>query len=225
LGLLPDAEPRPSDPNPADAGGLARALGNAHRRYSAFVNARMRVTGHLFHARFSSVVMDEDHLMAAARHVALNPARARLAARPEDWPWSSVGAHLARRDDGLVEVAPLLERCSARCGAGARGRSASRSKEMMQIRRRPRFTGPDNARRRKLCPTKDAAPSRPRPAGAASPDSAFWPFTPDRQTSTAACENSWRKPGFVLHLFSFREVVHDRFGRGHSAVSRRGARA
>ena len=96
---------------PRTGEGLGRALGKAHRRYSAFVNARMRVTGHLFQARFSSVVMDEDHLMAAARYVALNPVWAGLVARPEDWRWSSVGAHLAGRDDGLVETAPLIERC------------------------------------------------------------------------------------------------------------------
>ena len=63
---------------PTTADGLARALGKAHRRYSAFVNARLRVTGHLFQSRFGSVAMDEDHLMAAARYVALNPVRARL---------------------------------------------------------------------------------------------------------------------------------------------------
>ena len=114
LGPLPDAQPRPSDPDAANARGSGRALGKAHRRYSAFVNARMRVTGHLFQARFSSVVMDEDHLMAAARYVALNPVRARLAARSQDWPWSSVRAHLAGRDDGLVEVAPLIERVGGR---------------------------------------------------------------------------------------------------------------
>ena len=94
--------------------GLGRALGKAHRHYSAFVNARMRVTGDLFQARFSSVVMDEDFLIAAARYGALNPVRARLAARAEDWPWSSVRAHLAGRDDGLVEVAPLIERSGGR---------------------------------------------------------------------------------------------------------------
>ena len=66
------------------------------------------MTGHLFQARFSSVVMDEEHLMAAARYVAMNPVRARLVERAEDWPWSSARAHLAGRDDGLVEVAPLL---------------------------------------------------------------------------------------------------------------------
>ena len=43
-----------------------------------------------------------------ARYVELNPVRAGLAARAEDWPWSSARAHLAGRDDGLVQVQPLL---------------------------------------------------------------------------------------------------------------------
>jgi putative transposase len=94
--------------------GLGRALGKAHRRYSSFINARMRVTGHLFQARFASVVMDEAHLMAAARYVALNPVRARLVERAQDWRWSSARAHLEGRDDGLVTVAPLLDRCADR---------------------------------------------------------------------------------------------------------------
>ncbi len=99
---------------PTTGDGLARALGKAHRRYSAFVNARLRVTGHLFQSRFGSVVMDEDHLMAAARYVALNPVRARIVERAEDWPWSSVRAHLDGRSDGLVDVAPLLDRAAGR---------------------------------------------------------------------------------------------------------------
>ena len=36
--------------------------------------------------------------------------RARLVARAKKWPWSSVRAHLAGRDDGVVTVAPALER-------------------------------------------------------------------------------------------------------------------
>jgi putative transposase len=74
------------------------------------VNARARWTGHLFQGRFSSVALDEEHLMLAARYVAPNPVRARLVQRPQDWAWSSLRAHLAGRDDGLVTVAPLLER-------------------------------------------------------------------------------------------------------------------
>ncbi|MDR3468243.1 MAG: hypothetical protein P4M07_20105, partial [Xanthobacteraceae bacterium] len=67
-------------------------------------------TGHLFQGRFSSVALDDAHLVAAARYVALNPVRARLVARPQDWEWSSARAHLAERDDRLVRVAPLLDR-------------------------------------------------------------------------------------------------------------------
>ena len=49
-------------------------------------------------------------LLAAARYVALNPVRAKLVERAQDWPWSSAGAHLAGRDDALVTVRPILER-------------------------------------------------------------------------------------------------------------------
>lgn len=95
---------------PHDATGLARALGDTHRRYTTFINARGRWRGHLFQNCFASVAMDENHLIAAVRYVSLNPVRARLVARAEDWPWSSVRAHLAGRNDELVAVAPVLAR-------------------------------------------------------------------------------------------------------------------
>jgi putative transposase len=98
--------------NPANADGLGRAVGEAHRRYTNFINARGRWTGHLFQSRFASVAMDESHLLAAVRYVSLNPVRARLAARAQDWKWSSVQAHLALADDGLVSVKPVLDRVS-----------------------------------------------------------------------------------------------------------------
>ena len=95
---------------PSDTEGLARALGDTHRRYTTFVNARARWSGHLFQSRYGSVAMDEAHLIAAVRYVSLNPVRARLVAQASDWPWSSVRAHLARADDELVSVTPILSR-------------------------------------------------------------------------------------------------------------------
>jgi len=68
------------------------------------------VTGHLWQGRFSSVAMDEVHLFAAFRYVALNPVRARLVRRAEDWQWSSTRALIAGADDRVVTVAPTLER-------------------------------------------------------------------------------------------------------------------
>ncbi|WGM41021.1 transposase [Caulobacter sp. NIBR1757] len=95
---------------PSRDDGLARAIGETHRQYAGFVNRRERWTGHLFQDRFSSSVLDERHLIAAFRYVALNPVRAGLVERPQDWPWSSVHSHLLGRDGRLVRVSPLLER-------------------------------------------------------------------------------------------------------------------
>jgi len=54
--------------------------------------------------------MDERHLMAAFRYVALNTVKAKLSKTAADWPWSSTPAHFRRQDDGLVTVSPLLDR-------------------------------------------------------------------------------------------------------------------
>jgi putative transposase len=98
---------------PEDEEGLGRAIGETHRRYTNFINARGRWTGHLFQSRFASVAMDEAHLIAAVRYVSLNPVRARLAARPQDWAWSSARAHLDGYDDALVVVKPMVDRFGA----------------------------------------------------------------------------------------------------------------
>jgi putative transposase len=95
---------------PGDPDGLRRTLGDLHRRYTAHINARNKWTGHLWQGRFGSVAMDEEHLFAAIRYVALNPVRARLVSRAQDWAWSSARANLAGIGDGVVRVEPVLER-------------------------------------------------------------------------------------------------------------------
>jgi len=95
---------------PSDEDGLRATFAEAHRRYTARIHARLKVTGHLWQGRFSSTAMDERHLLAAARYVPMNPVRAGLVGRAEEWGWSSARAHLAGKDDGVAVVAPLLER-------------------------------------------------------------------------------------------------------------------
>jgi putative transposase len=95
---------------PSDGDGLRRTFAELHRRYTRIINARHHWTGHLWQGRFGSVAMDDAYLVAAARYVAMNPVRAGLVERPQDWRWSSAAAHLAGKDDGVVKVRPVLER-------------------------------------------------------------------------------------------------------------------
>ena len=95
---------------PADADGLRRALAAVHRRYAGIIHTRRKRSGHFWQGRFGAVAMDEEHLAAALRYVSLNPVRARLVARAQDWRWSSTRAHLGSKDDGITALAPIRER-------------------------------------------------------------------------------------------------------------------
>ena len=106
--LMPDHVDMIAVPRSAD--GLRRAIGEAHRRYTRSVNLREGWRGHLWQGRFASFVLDEPHLLTAARYVELEPVRSGLVDTPRRYPWSSAAAHQRGRNDTLVRVAPLLER-------------------------------------------------------------------------------------------------------------------
>jgi putative transposase len=87
--------------------GLARLFGQAHHRYAKRVNAIHDWRGHLWQERFYSVVMDETHALAAMRYVELNPVRAGLCGRAEDWGWSSVHGNIGTKSDEILDRSTL----------------------------------------------------------------------------------------------------------------------
>jgi putative transposase len=95
---------------PGEGDSLARLFRQVHRRYSRYINFREKWKGHLWQERFHSFVMDEQYLLATVRYVELNPVKAKLCLRPEDWLWSSAKAHMLNRIDEVVNVAPMLDR-------------------------------------------------------------------------------------------------------------------
>lgn len=92
---------------PSDEAGLKRAMANTHQKYAWLINRRQGWTGHLWQQRYSSFPLDEGHLLAAVRYVEVNPVRARLAAAPQDWPWSSARTRMGLASRNELSLAPL----------------------------------------------------------------------------------------------------------------------
>lgn len=88
---------------------LAMAIGETHKKYTRMVNFREGWRGYLWEGRFKSFVLDEKHVYAAVRYVERNPVRAGIAARAEDYRWSSALAHVQRRGHPLLGDFYLLE--------------------------------------------------------------------------------------------------------------------
>ncbi len=95
---------------PVEEDGLRATLGEAHRRYTRYVNFREGWRGHLWQERFHALTMDEDYLLSTVRYVERNPVVAALCNHPEEWEWSSARAHIKGEDDELVRVKPMMGR-------------------------------------------------------------------------------------------------------------------
>ncbi len=78
---------------PQRADSLARAIGQAHWRYTMRFNRGYGRSGHLWQGRFYSCPLGPTRLVTALAYVDLNPWRAGLVGRAAQYPWSSAATH------------------------------------------------------------------------------------------------------------------------------------
>ena len=72
------------DPN------IASGMQALNSQYAHCFNLTYGRVGHLFQRRYAHSLVDEDeHLQTVMRYIPLNPVKAGLCRRPEDWEWSS----------------------------------------------------------------------------------------------------------------------------------------
>ncbi len=94
---------------------LSRIMQNLSQRYTQWYNWRQQKSGHVFQGRYKAVMVDGDaYLLELAAYLHLNPIRANLSERPEDYPWSSHRAYLGKERLAWLETETLLSRLSFR---------------------------------------------------------------------------------------------------------------
>ncbi len=92
---------------PKQEGSLHRAIGEAHRRYTRYINFKKKWRGYLWQGRFSSYPMDDTHVYEVGRYVENNPVTAKVSRNAWGYRWSSARAHVVGKNDVLVDVEPL----------------------------------------------------------------------------------------------------------------------
>ncbi len=102
-------------------GNLSLGMRQLNGVYTQARNKRRNKTGHLFQGRYKAILIQKDtHLPEVCRYVVLNPVRAKMVEKPEDWKWSSY-----RATAGKEQPHPCLTRIgysgnSAEQGPGQR---------------------------------------------------------------------------------------------------------
>lgn len=72
------------------AGNLSQIMQHINSAYTTYFNVKRKRSGHLFQGRYKALLVEADeYATELSRYIHLNPVRAAMVARPEDWPWSS----------------------------------------------------------------------------------------------------------------------------------------
>ena len=71
-------------------GNLVAGMRRLNGVYTQAFNRRHGRVGHVLQGRYKSILVDKDaYLLELARYIVLNPVRAGMVKRVQDWPWSS----------------------------------------------------------------------------------------------------------------------------------------
>jgi putative transposase len=99
LGVLPDEQLAV----PGADTGLARGIGLTNMLYTQYLNRKLNQSGRIWQNRFFSCLVENDqYLWGVARYVERNPVKAGMAARAQEYRWSSAAAHVTGHSDPLL---------------------------------------------------------------------------------------------------------------------------
>jgi putative transposase len=88
---------------------LNRVMHYLNSSYTNYINLKRNHRGHLFQGRYQAILVDrESYLLELSRYLHLNPVRAKIVERPEDYPYSSYRAYMGRGKDDIVDRGMIL---------------------------------------------------------------------------------------------------------------------
>jgi REP-associated tyrosine transposase len=77
--------------------------------YSQYYNRKYKRVGHLFQGRYKAILCQTDrYLGELVRYIHLNPVRAKMVRRPEDYEYSGHRAYIGRDSSRLVDTEAVL---------------------------------------------------------------------------------------------------------------------
>ncbi|MEW5907232.1 MAG: transposase [Elusimicrobiota bacterium] len=92
-----------------ESGNISDCMFRINLGYSKYFNDKYGRSGHLFGARFKSRLVQENrYFLSLLRYIHLNPVKAGLSARAEDYPWSSHLAYLGKGDRLVTDTSAAM---------------------------------------------------------------------------------------------------------------------
>jgi putative transposase len=84
---------------------ISNFIKRVHSRYAWNFNKKYNYIGHLFQDRYRSELIEDDrYMLEVSRYVHLNPVRANMVEKPENYQWSSYGMYIGEKEVVAVKI-------------------------------------------------------------------------------------------------------------------------
>lgn len=81
------------------AGNLSQIMRHINGAYTNYFNTKRKRAGHLFQGRYKAILVDRDaYALELSRYIHLNPVRAGMSLRPEEYGWSSYRNYIGQQE-------------------------------------------------------------------------------------------------------------------------------
>jgi REP element-mobilizing transposase RayT len=96
---------------------LAKFMQGVQQSYSQYFNLCHRKVGHVFQGRYKAIICDRDeYLLELIRYIHLNPVRAGIVKRPEQYRYSGHGVYLRGKPSEVLDPTKMLKVFGSRGG-------------------------------------------------------------------------------------------------------------
>lgn len=93
------------------SGNLSKIMQHINGAYTSYFNVKRKRSGHLFQGRYKAIVIEADeYAQELSRYIHLNPVRANMVAKPEEYRWSSYLDYIgAKKRPEWLETSFILD--------------------------------------------------------------------------------------------------------------------
>ena len=94
-------------------GNLSKVMRFINGSYATYFNVKRNRAGHLLQGRYKAILVEKDtYALALSRYIHLNPVKAGIVKRPEEYRWASYCAYIEKSNKDWIDTGFLLRQFS-----------------------------------------------------------------------------------------------------------------
>lgn len=88
---------------------ISMIMKRINQLYTMYINNKYNLVGHLLQGRYNAEIIETDsYILDVSRYIHLNPIKANMVLKPEEYEWSSYSMFIGKKEEKLINSEKIL---------------------------------------------------------------------------------------------------------------------